>query len=127
MGVKTSEKLIGYIGVDTGMVQIGDPCYYDQTAIAVMRNAWERPDDDPRFWERFTEEMVNGVARLHYDGAPFESMSENEAQDEALAAIIVSSGYGDGMYPVFASYQDGRVASVSVRFMPDIDVHNEEI
>jgi hypothetical protein len=30
--------------------------------------------------------------------------------------VVVSTGYGDGMYPVVATMKDGRVQKVEIRF-----------
>jgi hypothetical protein len=35
----------------------------------------------------------------------------------AGAGVCVSSGYGDGLYDVYATYEDGRVAGVFIDFM----------
>ena len=48
-----------------------------------------------------------------------------EAQGGELGdglAVCTSTGYGDGMYPVIATYnEDGRVAAVEIKFIPEED------
>tara|TARA_R100001086_G_scaffold227509_2_gene146655 strand:+ start:496 stop:957 length:462 start_codon:yes stop_codon:yes gene_type:complete len=53
-----------------------------------------------------------------YSGACSITMdSENQAGELANGLAIVSStGYGDGSYPVYAEYSEGRVKSLTVEF-----------
>jgi hypothetical protein len=46
----------------------------------------------------------------------------NYEMGHAGAGVVFSTGYGDGCYPVYATYgEDGRVAKVEVIFMEDED------
>ena len=94
---KSTKKLIGKIGVDAGMVWVGDPCYI-------------LPDDDsvePEItWERLRSSMGNkSHASLNY-----------QLGHEGVG-VCVSSGHGDGEYSVYADIQDGIVHSVQVIFI----------
>lgn len=123
MSLKTENKdgwrHIGVIGVDAGLVSIGDPCYYKEKSIADMRNAWEAGFDESReFFKK--EEWQELVIKHRFNGAA----ASKDVLDEALAAITVSSGYGDGCYNVFAKFKDGRISAVLVEFF-DEEVNGE--
>lgn len=77
-----SLKLLGYIGVDAGIVWIGDPCYIDS-------------NDTPPFanWNEFCNKL--------YDGQP--SFNAKEFSE----GVCVSTLHGDGRYPIYA-LQDNR-------------------
>jgi hypothetical protein len=102
-------KHIGEIGVDAGLCWIGDPCYVlhaDPTPAAIGKS-WDQFCDILRDDDRYP------VARqFAYDlGHPG-------------LGVVVSTGYGDGVYPVYAEFtDDGRIASVCVEF---IDGHHDE-
>ena len=83
------KKQVGFVGVDSGTLLLGDPSY------------WLSDKD-------FQNEVVNSNFK--------EARQINYATKQAGKGVIVSSGYGDGCYPVFATIQDGRVKEVTVKF-----------
>ncbi|MDX2059677.1 MAG: DUF4241 domain-containing protein [Gemmatimonadales bacterium] len=96
-------KQIGEIGVDAGLCWIGDPCY--------ILHADPAPKAIGRDWDAFCDLLHEGgqyptCKQFHYDlGHPG-------------LGVVVSTGYGDGTYPVFAEFnEDGRVAKVWVEFI----------
>jgi len=90
------EKLIGKIGVDAGMCWVGDPSYI------LPDDASERPG----LWKKLTALISNkSFAPMNY-----------EAGAEGLG-VCVSSGYGDGVYSVYADIQDDIVHSIKVVFV----------
>lgn len=99
--------LIGHVPVDSGQVFIVDPCY-------VL-------DGDVSF------ENDKVVSDNAYSRACAASMSEDGAGPFATSngmtdAVCTSTGWGDGMYPVYVTYSgDGRVASMTIEFMEDED------
>lgn len=92
-------KKIGVIGVDAGLCWIGDPCYVIHT-------------DEPakhigRDWHEFCDAVLEGrTHQFNYDlGHPG-------------LGVCVSTGYGDGTYPVYAKFTDeGHVAEVRIVFI----------
>ena len=42
----------------------------------------------------------------------------NYKMGHAGAGVVATSGYGDGVYPVYARYEDGRVAELRIKFLP---------
>lgn len=73
--------LIGHVGVDAGLLTIGDPCYYDgisydQDILPVVLGGYEKNENH---WD------------IDYSGG----------------MIVFSTTWGDGVYPVYAKYGAG--------------------
>jgi hypothetical protein len=96
-------KLIGEIGVDAGLCWIGDPSYILHTG--------EPPQAIGKDWGEFCDRLRGAYPtckQLHYDlGHPG-------------LGVVVSTGYGDGVYPVYAEInEEGRIARIMVEFISD--------
>ena len=90
-----NEERIGSISVDAGCVQIGDPCYTHEEAGN---------------WSEFCKGILSHMRGKGY--VEYEAGSGD--------AITVSSGHGDGEYPVFVTRDpNGAVASVTVQFIEE--------
>lgn len=93
----------GTIGVDAGLCWVGDPCY--------ILHADEKPKAIGRDWSDFCNRLSGDqptVQQFHYD------------LGHAGLGVCVSTGYGDGGYPVEVRYSDeGRVAELRVTFIPE--------
>lgn len=87
---------IGQVGVDAGLLTIGDPCYfdgisYDNDVLPVVLNGYNKNE---RYWD------------LDYSGG----------------MIVFSTTWGDGVYPVYAKFDDfGRLTEVKVVMDHDDD------
>ena len=82
--------LIGRIGVDAGMCWIGDPCY------VLPDDARSNPGAN---WDDFCAAMLKTNVKEFNEG------------------VCVTTGYGDGEYPVYAEIdKNGVVCSVQIRF-----------
>jgi len=91
-------KLIGHIGVDAGLCWIGDPCY------VLPDDATENPGTD---WMDFCAKI----------GSEPHTSFNYQLGHEGVG-VCVSTGYGDGTYPVVARIgDDGRVQAVEVVFI----------
>jgi hypothetical protein len=93
--------LAGYADVDAGLIWVGDPCYImgDDASNRVVA------------WHDFCDKLWSG----DYDEKGF------SAPLGQGVGVVVQSGYGDGTYPVYVEYADGRVKSVTVEFIGDDD------
>lgn len=123
-------KLIGYCGVDSGQIMLTDPCYVkdfvDDDAFSVVGD-------------------LNAACRLpardsypySYGGACGASCNLDRGGQLAYkkghdgAGVVVSSGFGDGFYPVYAEYEDTgfmgvRVKSVTIEFWEELEEGYEE-
>lgn len=120
---KNGKWLVGRVGVDAGMVMVGDPCYLDNYGKK-SSNGFE--------WVATEVEAQKKANKFDYSysGACAATLSENSAGELGLAsAVAVSSGYGDGVYPVYATYNgDGRIVRLEVSFDSDEeeDVEDDE-
>ena len=81
-------RKVGTFGVDAGLCWIGDPCYVVSKDAS---HVWKK-------WSDFCDEIGNDDIHVF------------------KAGIAVSSGYGDGEYPVYVKKQDGRVKEVLIKF-----------
>ena len=84
--IKKVWKTIGYVGVDSGSLIIGDPCYLD----------------DPNDWN--PELYKKWICGELCSAGPKQAVEINEMC--LNQAVAFSSGFGDGVYPVQALYQD---------------------
>jgi hypothetical protein len=101
---------IGTIFVDAGIVMVGDPCY------SLPDDASHR-DAVARDWSRFCD-----ATQADPNNADGFSTPLGEG-----TSIVVSSGYGDGQYPVFVERTyDGRVARLVIEFVADEQDEDEE-
>lgn len=110
--VITSTKLIGYVAVDSGQVIISDPG---------SLGMWGK--------EGYGEASAG---HFSYGGACATTLGEGHAGQlnypagQAGVAVVSSSGYGDGFYPVYAHYEETedwgkRIARLEIVFIEDED------
>jgi hypothetical protein len=88
--------LAGKIPVDSGQIMLVDPCYI-------------RKDFESEY---------NDKPALNYAGACKATLSKDSCGVFAKIAFATSSGYGDGLYPVYVKRTpDGRIAEVKIKFI----------
>ena len=89
---------VGVIGVDAGLCWIGDPSY------CVTPDATEHPAKN---WNEFCDIIKDKDVHAF----PYK-------KGHPGLGVVVSTGYGDGVYPVFVRRNaEGRIAEVRVRFV----------
>jgi len=99
-------ELVGSFGVDSGQAMVGDPCYLDQ---------WKTNQDDE--WD-----LEGKVGEYSYQGASATTIGNVAGTIGGGLAVVFSTGYGDGVYPVYAQFnEDGRVAKIVIDFIDDED------
>ena len=108
--MKTTVSDLVYAGsfaVDSGQAMVGDPCYLD---------GWKK-------WEEGTPfDHDKHVGEYGYLGASNRTLTDNFGQLGGADAVVFSTGYGDGLYPVYVQLNsDGRVAKVVIDFEGDIE------
>jgi len=107
-----TRRFIGVIGVDAGLCWIGDPCYILHTA--------EPPKAIGNSWEEFCD-------ILHEDNRYPTCKQFCYDLGHAGLGMVVSTGYGDGTYPVYAEVnEDGRIARVCVEFIAEDETDETE-
>jgi hypothetical protein len=95
----------GSFGVDSGQAMVGDPCYLDN---------WDTNKNEE--WN-----LEGKVGEYSYQGASATTLANNFGE-LGFNAVVFSTGYGDGLYPVYVQLnEDGRVSKVVIDFEGDID------
>lgn len=101
--------LAGSFAVDSGQAMVGDPCYLDN---------WDTNSNEE--WN-----LKGKVGEYSYQGASATTLA-NDFGSLGDSAVVFSTGYGDGLYPVYVQVtEDGRVGKVVIDFMGDIDEEQE--
>lgn len=102
-----SEQLIGYVGVDSGQMMLCDPCYID--------SMWSKSECPKDF-----RDLSPYEGKFNYLGAAQATLSEKKAGVLNLSvAAVCSTGWGDGLYPVYVTYEDDRISEMRIVFMSD--------
>jgi hypothetical protein len=100
-------KQVGVIGVDAGLCWLGDPCYIFKPE--------QRPKAIGKDWSGFCDKLSNDYPtcqQFNYDGG------------HPGLGVVVSTGHGDGEYPVFAEIVAGRVVKVWVDFSDSDEIED---
>lgn len=94
------ERLIGHVGVDAGIVVVGDPCYLVAGGAPV----------DPQWQD---------VVRQVFDqGNPLRIEGTSAVQVEGT--IMTTTPGGDDLYPVYADVDDsGQILSLRIDLRPE--------
>lgn len=111
--------LVGEVGVDSGQLMLTDPCYVNgegfkddaHDSAGVDLNAQEAPREDGYSYSYGGACAASANA---LGGGPLKY-----SLGHLGAGVCVSTGFGDGSYPVYVEYdkETGRVARVVVDFM----------
>lgn len=91
---KSWEK-VGQVGVDAGLIWIGDPCYVVSKDAS---NVWST-------WNKFCKDLF--------------SKQKNGVADFGNTGVAVQSGIGDGSYDVFVKREDGLIKEAKIVFFED--------
>ena len=95
---------IGSFSVDSGQAMVGDPCYLDE---------WDTNRNDE--WN-----IEGKEGQYSYHGASATTLKNNYGELGMATSVVFSTGYGDGLYPVYAEMnEDGRVARIVIEFIGD--------
>ena len=98
-------EFAGMFGVDSGQAMVGDPCYLDD---------WDTNKNDE--WN-----LEGKEGQYSYHGASATTLSK-QFGSLGFNAVVFSTGYGDGVYPVYVKLNgDGRVSMVVIDFEGNLD------
>jgi hypothetical protein len=100
-------KLIGHAAVDSGQMMLVDPCY----VLNDDSSTRDRIKYDDACEITCGPDMAGEIGALSKDGA---------------LACVTSTGWGDGLYPVYVDYDDseGRVSAMHIHFFDPPDPEN---
>ena len=103
-------EYVGEMGVDSGLCWVGDPCYILNTKGEEPRNNITYDELLDKLYPADPTQDKLTVQLFYKKGYPG-------------LGVCVSTGYGDGMYPVFVKYADNkqRIAEVKVVFIGERD------
>jgi hypothetical protein len=104
-------KLVGHFGVDAGLCWIGDPCY-------ILHAEDGFPASVGKDWGDFCSGLGDAYPVL-------KSYPYGDSEHEGLG-VCVSTGDGDGSYPVYVRIKDNRVAAVIIDFFGTIFPDDDE-
>ena len=97
-------ELVGSFGVDSGQAMVGDPCYLD---------GWKTNEGED--WN-----LEGKIGEYSYHGASATTLDDVAGTLGGGLAVVFNTGYGDGVYPVYAKFnEDGRVAKIVIDFIGD--------
>lgn len=116
---------IGDVGVDSGQLMITDPCYVKDFDSQEDVDFFESLPESVDLNSHHNEEPLNSYPYT-YGGASAASCNRDRGSSltgengfSSMGACF-STGYGDGVYPVYLEYNnEGRVKSVTVEFIID--------
>jgi hypothetical protein len=93
--------LLGNFAVDSGQVMIGDPCYLD-----------DFKNDDYKEDGVQNDYSYSGVCATTTTKENGGELSVNGVS----LAVVSSTGMGDGVYPVYAIKENGRIKEITIKF-----------
>jgi hypothetical protein len=97
---------VGSIGIDSGQAMVGDPCYLDE---------WQTNKGEE--WN-----LEGKEGEYSYQGASATTLVGNMGVLGNGQAVVFSTGYGDGLYPVYVSLdENNRVSKVVIDFEGEIE------
>jgi len=98
---KENRKLLGRFGVDSGQVLITDPCY--------VRDFVNDEMDDKEPNEYSYSNCCELSLSKKQGGVLFNSIG-------CEVGVVATTGYGDGVYSVYATYKEGRIKKLEIIF-----------
>ena len=100
---------IGSFSVDSGQAIVGDPCYLDN---------WENWDDNEPF-----DNHTKKKGQYGYLGACGVTLAEGYGILGNGSSVAFTNGYWDGVYPVYAKFND---EDLKVNLEIDLEDDDEE-
>jgi len=114
--LERAEK-VGVVGVDSGTIWIGDPCYLRPEDGEDLRQ-YQGPFDD---WHAFVDKLNKGPFNKSPPGVQF-----NYKRGHAGLGVVVQSFGGDGTYPVYIVRDlRGQVRMAIIDFAGDLEEPEE--
>jgi hypothetical protein len=107
--------LVGHVGVDSGQLMICDPCY-------IKAEEWQDQPFAPA-------KPIDGSYPFTYNGACGATLSDAGfgSLGKFDTGVAFASGYGDGTYPVYATYnEDGRIARIEIVMIDENEIDDED-
>ena len=84
-------KQVGVVGVDAGVLMVGDPCYFFGPEITAAQQAYRGG------WTEVCEELLD----KQFDADRDNAAQLRFAKGHKGLGVIVHTTHGDGAYPVY--------------------------
>ena len=114
-------ELVGYFGVDSGQVMIGDPCYLDAWRMEMEEEGGEFNASLPKPYPYTYNGACSATCSKESAGV-LGQISEHRPEG---TAIVTNTGYGDGSYPVFVEREGNRIMRIIIDF-GQLDMDEDE-
>ena len=101
-------KLIGKFGVDSCQAMVGDPCYLDSW------NTWDNKSQD-------FDDHPKHKGEYSYLGACNATITDGYGELGQGSAVVFNTGFGDGVYPVYAQINGGIIEKIVIDFNATLD------
>lgn len=102
MGQKLEKTLMGRVGVDSGLLSIGDPCYEtDKHFTKEIYGGWHKFCDT--LTHRFPGDALN--------------VQHQKSKPHVGRAVVFGGFGGDGTYDVYAMHRKGIIEQVIIDFV----------
>lgn len=106
----TTRKLVGHCGVDSGLIFIGDPCYFKHCEAFC----------DPDKWTENKQIFpVDKDGNNRQSNLPMQFYSDEKVAGGHTfpMGILTNTNYGDGEYPVYVTFdKDGSPTKLEIKF-----------
>lgn len=99
---------VGTVGVDAGIVWVGDPCY-------IVGSDASMPFPE---WDDFCKALN--------DSGAYADNNNGVTEFRSGLGMAIESGYGDGEYNVYVKRCDDRIAEVRIVFINDPEDDEDE-
>lgn len=118
----TEWEKVGLVCIDAGVCMIVDPCRVLHRGQRTFQgHAMDPPYSEfGESWNDFCNktDAIHGGIPIH-GGTP-ETAPPGFVQVGQALAVVTSTGFGDGVYPVFVKRsEDGRIAAVKIEFIEE--------
>lgn len=102
-------RYIGEVVVDSGQLLVTDPCYIDQEWL---QERFAVEGDVVKTEDTLFHYSYDGACRATLNGDGYGELAFEKGH--AGAGVAFQTGWGDGIYPVYAEKHDGRIVRVYV-------------
>jgi hypothetical protein len=105
-----ARRKVGYVGVDSGQVIITDPAHLHDFESNNFDDSKKSSSGRSRYGKK------GEVFEYSYSGCCAATSRGGAGQLTGMRGVAVSTGIGDGVYPIYVEYENGMISSVTVQF-----------
>jgi Protein of unknown function (DUF4241) len=106
-----ARRKVGYVGVDSGQVIITDPAHLHDFESNNFDGSKKSSPGRSRYGKK------SKGFEYSYSGCCAATSTGGAGQLAGMRGVAVSTGMGDGAYPIYVEYENGMISSVTVQFL----------